>query len=90
MAAVGRQQHHAMFHNGGVESSSELRGAVRQNQFVLRAAQQQHVEGGDVVNVLTVQGALLLSQAMIGLDKALGGRWESVYALAVATDISLK
>jgi len=48
------------------------------------------VEGGDVVNVLTVQGALLLSQAMIGLDKALGGRWESVYALAVATDISLK
>jgi outer membrane protein TolC len=45
----------------------------------------------DFVNVLTVQGALLATQeqwvesstgvslAMVGLYKALGGGWESVY-----------
>jgi outer membrane protein TolC len=47
----------------------------------------------DFVNVLTVQGALLATQeqfvesatgvslAMVGLYKALGGGWESVYPL---------
>ncbi|MGZ0703592.1 efflux transporter outer membrane subunit [Pseudomonas piscis] len=68
--------------------------AVRQNQIALRTAQQQYVEGVvDFVNVLTVQGALLATQeqlvessagvslAMVGLYKALGGGWESVYPL---------
>ncbi|SDZ63518.1 efflux transporter outer membrane subunit [Pseudomonas sp. NFIX28] len=71
--------------------------AVRQNQIALRTAQQQYVEGVvDFVNVLTVQGALLTTQeqlvesstgvslAMVGLYKALGGGWESVYPLAAA------
>ena len=69
--------------------------AVRQNQIALRTAQQQYVEGVvDFVNVLTVQGALLTTQeqwvesstgvslAMVGLYKALGGGWESVYPVA--------
>ena len=69
--------------------------AVRQNQIALRTAQQQYVEGVvDFVNVLTVQGALLATQeqfvesstgvslAMVGLYKALGGGWESVYPLS--------
>ena len=69
--------------------------AVRQNQIALRTAQQQYVEGVvDFVNVLTVQGELLATQqhwvesstgvslAMVGLYKALGGGWESVYPLA--------
>ncbi|CRL49510.1 efflux transporter outer membrane subunit [Pseudomonas sp. URMO17WK12:I11] len=68
--------------------------AVRQNQIALRTAQQQYTEGVvDFVNVLTVQGALLATQeqfvesstgvslAMVGLYKALGGGWESVYPL---------
>lgn len=67
--------------------------AVRQNQIALRTAQQQYVEVVDFVNVLTVQGALLATQeqwvessagvslAMVGLYKALGGGWESVYPL---------
>lgn len=66
--------------------------AVRQNQIALATAQQQYVEGVvDFVNVLTVQSALLATQeqwvesstgvslAMVGLYKALGGGWESVY-----------
>lgn len=72
--------------------------AVRQNQIALHTAQQQYVEGVvDFVNVLTVQGALLATQeqwvessagvslAMVGLYKALGGGWESVYPLQVAS-----
>ena len=71
--------------------------AVRQNQIALRTAQQQYVEGVvDFVNVLTVQSALLATQeqwvesstgvslAMVGLYKALGGGWESVYPLQTA------
>ncbi|MEJ1226665.1 MULTISPECIES: efflux transporter outer membrane subunit [unclassified Pseudomonas] len=74
--------------------------AVRQNRIALRTAQQQYVEGVvDFVTVLTVQGALLATQeqlvesstgvslAMVGLYKALGGGWESVYpAASVATN----
>jgi NodT family efflux transporter outer membrane factor (OMF) lipoprotein len=69
--------------------------AVRQNQIALRTAQQQYVEGVvDFVNVLTVQGELLATQqqwvesstgvslAMVGLYRALGGGWESVYPVA--------
>ncbi|MBK5415206.1 efflux transporter outer membrane subunit [Pseudomonas sp. TH31] len=69
--------------------------AVRQNQIALSTAQQQYVEGAvDFVNVLTVQGELLATQqqwvesstgvslAMVGLYKALGGGWESVYPVA--------
>ena len=69
--------------------------AVRQNRIALDAAQQQYVEGVvDFVTVLTVQGALLATQeqwvesstgvslAAVGLYKALGGGWESVYPLA--------
>ncbi|MCE0462742.1 efflux transporter outer membrane subunit [Pseudomonas uvaldensis] len=69
--------------------------AVRQNRIALRTAQQQYVEGVvDFVTVLTVQGALLATQeqlvesstgvslAMVGLYKALGGGWESVYPAA--------
>uniref|UniRef100_UPI003F580ABA efflux transporter outer membrane subunit n=1 Tax=Pseudomonas purpurea TaxID=3136737 RepID=UPI003F580ABA len=72
--------------------------AVRQNQIALRTAQQQYVEGVvDFVNVLTVQSALLATQeqqvesatgvslAMVGLYKALGGGWQSVYPLEEAT-----
>ncbi len=75
--------------------------AVRQNQIALRTAQQQYVEGVvDFVNVLTVQGALLTTQeqlvdssagvslAMVGLYKALGGGWESVYPLQAPTPAS--
>jgi len=71
--------------------------AVRQNQIALTTAQHQYVEGvADFVNVLTVQSALLATQeqwvesstgvslAMVGLYKALGGGWESVYPLQVA------
>lgn len=73
--------------------------AVRQNRIALRAARQQYVEGVvDFVNVLTVQGELLATQqqwvesstgvslAMVGLYKALGGGWESVYPLADLSD----
>lgn len=69
--------------------------AVRQNQIALSTAKQQYVEGVvDFVNVLTVQAELLATQqqwvesstgvslAMVGLYKALGGGWESVYPLA--------
>lgn len=68
--------------------------AVRQNRIALDTAQQQYVEGVvDFVTVLTVQGALLATQeqwvesstgvslAAVGLYKALGGGWESVYPL---------
>jgi NodT family efflux transporter outer membrane factor (OMF) lipoprotein len=69
--------------------------AVHQNQIALQTAKQQYVEGVvDFVNVLTVQADLLATQqqwvesstgvslAMIGLYKALGGGWQSVYPLA--------
>ncbi len=69
--------------------------AVRQNQIALQTAQRQYVEGVvDFVNVLTVQSALLATQeqwvessagvslAAVGLYKALGGGWQSVYPLA--------
>ncbi|VVP99796.1 Multidrug/solvent efflux pump outer membrane protein MepC [Pseudomonas fluorescens] len=68
--------------------------AVRQNRIALQTAQRQYVEGVvDFVNVLTVQGALLATQeqwvesstgvslAAVGLYKALGGGWQSVYPL---------
>ncbi|WP_409078052.1 efflux transporter outer membrane subunit [Pseudomonas sp. SZMC_28357] len=68
--------------------------AVRQNQIALHTAQRQYTEGVvDFVNVLTVQAALLSTQeqlvesstgvslAMVGLYKALGGGWQSVYPL---------
>jgi len=73
--------------------------AVRQNQIALTTAQHQYVEGVvDFVNVLTVQSALLATQeqwvesstgvslAMVGLYKALGGGWESVYPLQTLSD----
>jgi NodT family efflux transporter outer membrane factor (OMF) lipoprotein len=69
--------------------------AVRQNRIALQTAQRQYVEGVvDFVNVLTVQSALLATQeqwvessagvslAAVGLYKALGGGWQSVYPLA--------
>jgi NodT family efflux transporter outer membrane factor (OMF) lipoprotein len=69
--------------------------AVRQNRIALQTAQQQYVQGVvDFVNVLTVQSALLATQeqwvesstgvslAAVGLYKALGGGWESVYPVA--------
>jgi NodT family efflux transporter outer membrane factor (OMF) lipoprotein len=69
--------------------------AVRQNRIALDTAQQQYVEGVvDFVTVLTVQGALLATQeqwvesstgvslAAVGLYKALGGGWQSVYPVA--------
>ncbi|MGE8153953.1 efflux transporter outer membrane subunit [Pseudomonas vancouverensis] len=68
--------------------------AVHQNRIALQAAQQQYSEGAvDFVNVLTVQSALLATQeqwvesstgvslAAVGLYKALGGGWQSVYPL---------
>ncbi|AGE28399.1 efflux transporter outer membrane subunit [Pseudomonas poae] len=71
--------------------------AVRQNRIALTTAQHQYVEGvADFVNVLTVQSALLATQeqwvqsstdvslAMVGLYKALGGGWESVYPVQTA------
>ena len=73
--------------------------AVRQNQIALRTAKQQYVEGVvDFVNVLTVQSELLATQqqwvesstgvslAIVGLYKALGGGWESVYPLAAKAE----
>ncbi|MCS4284873.1 NodT family efflux transporter outer membrane factor (OMF) lipoprotein [Pseudomonas sp. BIGb0278] len=64
--------------------------AVRENRIALDTAQQQYVEGAvDFLNVLTVQTALLaseeqwidssaaVSQAMVGLYKALGGGWQA-------------
>jgi outer membrane protein TolC len=64
--------------------------AVRQNRIALETAQRQYVEGAvDFLNVLTVQGALLaseeqwidssaaVSQALVGLYKALGGGWQA-------------
>ncbi|WP_060478968.1 efflux transporter outer membrane subunit [Pseudomonas monteilii] len=64
--------------------------AVRQNRIALETAQRQYVEGAvDFLNVLSVQGALLaseeqwidssaaVSQALVGLYKALGGGWQA-------------
>ncbi|MFK3908133.1 efflux transporter outer membrane subunit [Pseudomonas monteilii] len=64
--------------------------AVKENRIALETAQRQYVEGAvDFVNVLTVQGALLaseeqwidssadVSQALVGLYKALGGGWQA-------------
>ena len=64
--------------------------AVRQSRVALETAQHQYVEGAvDFLNVLTVQGALLaseeqwidssaaVSQALVGLYKALGGGWQA-------------
>ncbi|WP_130908217.1 efflux transporter outer membrane subunit [Pseudomonas sp. Sample_16] len=69
--------------------------AVRQNRVALQTAQRQYTEGVvDFVNVLTVQSALLATQeqwvessagvslAAVGLYRALGGGWQSVYTLA--------
>ncbi|WP_131106889.1 efflux transporter outer membrane subunit [Pseudomonas sp. Sample_10] len=69
--------------------------AVRQNRVALQTAQRQYTEGVvDFVNVLTVQSALLATQeqwvessagvslAAVGLYRALGGGWQSVYPLA--------
>ena len=82
-------------YNASQRRRDSLAEAVRQNQIALRTAQQQYVEGVvDFVNVLTVQGELLATQqqwvesstgvslAMVGLYKALGGGWESVYPVA--------
>ena len=79
-------------YNASQRRRDSLAEAVRQNQIALRTAQQQYVEGAvDFVNVLTVQSALLATQeqwvesstgvslAMVGLYRALGGGWESVY-----------
>lgn len=76
--------------------------AVRQNRVALQTAQQQYVEGAvDFLNVLSVQGALLaseeqwvessaaVSQALVGLYKALGGGWQAfdpAMTAAVTTD----
>jgi NodT family efflux transporter outer membrane factor (OMF) lipoprotein len=81
-------------YNTSQRRRDSLAEAVRQNQIALSTAQRQYVEGVvDFVNVLTVQGALLATQeqwvesstgvslAMVGLYKALGGGWESVYPL---------
>jgi NodT family efflux transporter outer membrane factor (OMF) lipoprotein len=86
-------------YNSSQRRRDSLAEAVRQNQIALRTAQQQYVEGVvDFVNVLTVQGALLATQeqwvessagvslAMVGLYKALGGGWESVYPAQVPTN----
>jgi len=72
--------------------------AVRQNRIALQTAQQQYVEGAvDFLNVLSVQGALLaseeqwvessaaVSQALVGLYKALGGGWQSFEQVASIT-----
>ncbi|WP_256575719.1 MULTISPECIES: efflux transporter outer membrane subunit [unclassified Pseudomonas] len=79
-------------YNASQRRRDSLAEAVRQNRIALRTAQQQYVEGVvDFVNVLTVQSALLTTQeqwvessagvslAMVGLYRALGGGWESVY-----------
>ncbi|MBN3968424.1 efflux transporter outer membrane subunit [Pseudomonas gregormendelii] len=85
-------------YNASQRRRDSLAEAVRQNQIALTTAQRQYVEGVvDFVNVLTVQGELLATQeqwvesstgvslAMVGLYKALGGGWESVYPLEAAT-----
>lgn len=85
-------------YNTSQRRRDSLAEAVRQNQIALTTAQRQYVEGVvDFVNVLTVQGELLATQeqwvesstgvslAMVGLYKALGGGWESVYPLEAAT-----
>lgn len=67
--------------------------AVRQNRIALETAQRQYVEGAvDFLNVLSVQSALLaseeqwidssaaVSQALVGLYKALGGGWQAFEA----------
>ncbi|MDO7903061.1 efflux transporter outer membrane subunit [Pseudomonas sp. K1(2024)] len=64
--------------------------AVKQNRIALETAQRQYVEGAvDFLNVLSVQSALLaseeqwidssaaVSQALVGLYKALGGGWQA-------------
>lgn len=64
--------------------------AVQQNRIALETAQRQYVEGAvDFLNVLSVQAALLaseeqwidssaaVSQALVGLYKALGGGWQA-------------
>ncbi|MFJ4371845.1 efflux transporter outer membrane subunit [Pseudomonas japonica] len=64
--------------------------AVQQNRIALETAQRQYVEGAvDFLNVLSVQSALLaseeqwidssaaVSQALVGLYKALGGGWQA-------------
>jgi len=79
-------------YNASQRRRDSLAEAVRQNQIALQTAQQQYIEGVvDFVNVLTVQGALLATQeqwvesstgvslAAVGLYKALGGGWQSVY-----------
>jgi NodT family efflux transporter outer membrane factor (OMF) lipoprotein len=84
--------------NASQRRRDSLAEAVRQNQIALSTAQHQYVEGVvDFVNVLTVQGELLATQeqwvesstgvslAMVGLYKALGGGWESVYPLEQAS-----
>ena len=85
-------------YNASQRRRDSLAEAVRQNQIALTTAQRQYVEGVvDFVNVLTVQGELLATQeqwvesstgvslAMVGLYKALGGGWESVYPLEAPT-----
>jgi len=72
--------------------------AVRQSRIALDTARQQYVEGAvDFLNVLTVQGTLLaneeqwvdssaaVSQALVGLYKALGGGWQAVADAAPVT-----
>lgn len=67
-----------------------LHEAVHQSRIALDTARQQYVEGAvDFLNVLTVQGILLsnqeqwvdssaaVSQALVGLYKALGGGWQA-------------
>ncbi len=74
--------------------------AVRQNRIALDTAQRQYVEGAvDFLNVLSVQGALLaseeqwidssaaVSQALVGLYKALGGGWQA-FDLAEAAQLA--
>ncbi|MDD2049079.1 efflux transporter outer membrane subunit [Pseudomonas putida] len=75
--------------------------AVRQNRIALQTAQQQYVEGAvDFLNVLSVQGALLasqeqwidssaeVSQALVGLYKALGGGWQSFESMALTMSLA--
>ena len=70
--------------------------AVRQSRVALDTARNQYVEGAvDFLNVLTVQGILLsnqeqwvdssaaVSQALVGLYKALGGGWQALRWCAV-------
>ncbi|RWU22162.1 RND transporter [Pseudomonas alkylphenolica] len=77
-------------YNAGQLRRELLAEAVRQNRIALHTAQQQYIEGAvDFLNVLSVQGALLaseeqwvdssaaVSQALVGLYKALGGGWQA-------------